>query len=114
MSYAASRALGHSLSATGRGQVSLMELPRVGGHPRLLAPSRGAARGAKGHPRLLIPCSASNSWKRLLACMASLFWGLTMEVWLRLSTSTYWIGWQLLEGALWMNDPCLSEPPGFC
>uniref|UniRef100_A0A0A8Y2V4 Uncharacterized protein n=1 Tax=Arundo donax TaxID=35708 RepID=A0A0A8Y2V4_ARUDO len=50
MSYAASRALGQSISATGRGQVSLMELPRVGEHLRLLAPLPRSCPWRKGAP----------------------------------------------------------------
>lgn len=117
MSYAASRALGQSISETGWGQVSLMELPRWVNARGCSLPPRGAAHGAKGHP-LAAPTVAD-----LLLCVQFMEKAphmddgplLGLDPWRSgpgcQRPSIYRIGWQLLEGALWINGPCLSEPP---
>lgn len=95
-----------------------MELLRVGDARGCSLPPRGAAHGAQGHP-LAAPTVADP-----LLCMRFLEKAPRMdgEPLLRLDPwrsgpgcqhlSIHRIGWQLLEGALWMNDPWLSEPPG--
>jgi len=94
-----------------------MELPRWVNARGCSLPPRGAAHGAKGH-LLAAPTVAD-----LLLCVQFLERAprmddgplLGLDPWRSgpgcQRPSIYRIGWQLLEGALWINDPCLSEPP---
>lgn len=95
-----------------------MELPRWVNARGCSLPPWGAAHGAEeGHP-LVAPTVAD-----LSLCVQFLEKAPCMDDGLLLGLdpwrsgpgcqrpSIYRIGWQLLEGALWINGLCLSEPP---